>query len=118
MNNTNFGIYISRGEYQTIEKNVIINNDDGINLFDSSSNTIQLNNISRNTVGLMISGSSNSRYNIITNNLIHNNSLYGLYLDSFGNNNDIYLNNFSRNGINAYDDGSENNSGKVYRYRV
>jgi len=118
VNNTNFGIYISRGEYQTIEKNVIINNDDGINLFDSSSNTIQLNNISRNTVGLMISGSSNSRYNIITNNLIHNNSLYGLYLDSFGNNNDIYLNNFSRNGINAYDAGSENkwDYGKVGNY--
>ncbi len=111
-NNTEDGIYIFRSYNNRIQDNSIYNNtDQGIYLATCEQTTIEDNLIAGNEYGITaIAGSGDDcRYNEIVENVIINNNLYGIYLDSESSNNDIYYNNFSDNIINALDDGANNN---------
>ena len=80
------------------------NNDEGIHLYSSSSNTFSNNNANSNTGdGIWLGYSSN---NAITNNNASNNH-FGIYLYS-SSDNTIYLNDFINNTNNVYSYNSNN----------
>ena len=66
----------------------------GVFLVSASQNTISGNNITTNTIGIVLISSSD--YNNIAGNNIEQNSAYGIYVDSSSDNN-IYHNNFADN---------------------
>ncbi|MBN1802231.1 MAG: right-handed parallel beta-helix repeat-containing protein [Candidatus Lokiarchaeota archaeon] len=80
----------------------------GLYLMWCNNGTISENNASNNLeTGITLNADSSE--NIITKNLLINNDLYGMVLDSSGvKNNTIWLNSFVDNGIHAKDDGAYN----------
>ena len=88
---TGSGIFILRSRGSVISNNRIINNSEGISLYNSYSNMIFGNNITaNNNDGIFLSSSSN---NTFFDNIICSNYYNGIYLDSSSNNT------FSRNVI-------------------
>jgi parallel beta-helix repeat protein len=83
----------------------------GVALWCVSSNTISNNEIWNNERGIFliynyISTPGPIDSNIITDNLVEENTLHGIYLDSGSNSNTVHHNDIIENGIQAYDDGS------------
>ena len=70
----NIGVYIHSNN-NLITENIIINNDKGIYIYDSSYNTISNNNLTENTEGIYL---DNSNINTIDNNNIFGNK-FGMY---------------------------------------
>ena len=68
----------------------------GINLEDSSYNTITGNNITSNNCGVRLYYFSN--YNILYGNRITNNSFVGVFLQIFPNHNQVFYNEINENG--------------------
>ena len=147
MGNDNDGIYLDCSNYTKITGNTIADNDEGIYQFSSTGNkissntivnstraiylgrstgnTITLNSISNNEMGIHLYPQSNG--NIISGNIINNNTAYGIklywseenditkndiintggtgiFIEIGSNNNEIYHNNFDNNTQNAYDE--------------
>jgi parallel beta-helix repeat protein len=103
--NNLWGIELWESSNNSIIANSIINNFfGGIDLFYSSGNSISENNITSNGRGIRLFGSSN--YNIIWGNTIINNG-YGIHL-SESSHNVIYHNNFMNNSIQVYSYASTN----------
>jgi parallel beta-helix repeat protein len=72
------GICLNVADHCTISNNICSNNDIGIHLWNSSSNTITGNTVSNNCDGLSLEWDSNN--NTIIDNGISNNSYYGIDL--------------------------------------
>ncbi len=106
-NNTMNGIRLYQfSEFNTISGNNITNNkENGIRLFnDAQNNTISGNIITNNSlkgIGLWWSNENN-----ITKNLIFNNTVYGIYIDSSCVNNLQFYNSIFNNSNNAFDEGT------------
>ena len=128
-NNTVDGIYLLESNNNTISGNEALNNTgNGIFLYQSNKNNILGNTANNNSdSGILlwyslnnnVSGnyayyngksginfSTYSNYNNITENIVFNNTVYGIYLESSYN--IIYLNNFTGNDVNAMDNGTNN----------
>jgi len=87
------GIRLSNSRSCNVSYNVIIQNGHGIWIgYNSDSNIIAWNNVSRNLVGLGLIDSSN---NIITNNDIRSNTLCGIGLSNASNN--VLTSNIAKN---------------------
>lgn len=121
--NNGFGIELYNSDNNEISSNICTwNTYAGIAFYsDSDYNYFIYNDISHNNgvYGFGIWIGDNSRHNIITENMISDNSRYGVYIDSItATYNEIYLNAFIRNNgagseynpshVQAYDDGYEN----------
>ncbi|MEM4258805.1 MAG: PKD domain-containing protein [Candidatus Thermoplasmatota archaeon] len=88
----------------TVSNNIILNNKGaGISLTLSTANTIQSNVIQENQKGIHLYLGSNT--NVICENTISGNTQYGVYIvQSTGN--QLYRNDFTSNGVHAYDPGT------------
>ncbi len=133
------GIHIGFSENNEVKNNTCVNNHEaGIGVSDSSNVVVINNTLSQNGHGIILNGakSTNVSYNIITNNvehgilfsskiyiecinnIIHNNLIsentrYGVYLASFSNSTVIYHNSFRDNnpaGISQGYDSAYNNT--------
>lgn len=123
-----YGIYFFECLNNTISDNDISNNNIGITLEGSNKSTISKNAILYNNKGIEVKVVRDSYYgtilkfteeNIITENNITDNNLYGIYIDDDVSENYFYYNNFENNGgsvigenakdkgSNTWDDGSE-----------
>ncbi|MFX0136071.1 MAG: nitrous oxide reductase family maturation protein NosD [Candidatus Hodarchaeota archaeon] len=110
-NNTIYGISLFRSDNNILLENKVYNNTDtAIRVVNCEQTTIKKNLVIDNDYGIEMWAvvSDNCRYNEIVENYIINNDLYGIYIGSEASDNDIYYNNFSNNVINALDDGSNN----------
>ncbi len=117
-NNTarNDGFGFSLG-YATFSNNFLLNkaenNGQGFSLGDAQYNNITDNLINNNDYGVTLGGSRggfDTSFNIIKSNIITNNSVYGIFLGTWGLKNLIY-NNFFNNTINVLD--TERNSWNI-----
>lgn len=89
-----------------IIKNTSISHCDGMLwLIHSSGNTIENNNISDNYEGICVD--RDSSYNIINNNMISKNEIFGIIIEEYSHNNKIVNNDFIKNNVN-------NTWGQVY----
>ncbi|MHA2250547.1 MAG: right-handed parallel beta-helix repeat-containing protein [Candidatus Kariarchaeaceae archaeon] len=103
------GIQIIQSHSMLITQNRIDNSSNsGISLVHSNQNTISLNLISNNSIGLHVQGSLNT----INNNNFTDNGGYGIELEEVSSENSIVWNNFLANtqqsGSQAFDDGPNN----------
>jgi len=105
-NNNDNGICLSSSSSNTFSNNnANSNNEDGIHLYSSSNNTITNNNAnSNNGNGIWLGYSSN---NAITNNNANSNNHFGIHL-YYSSKNTIYLNDFINNTNNVYSYDSAN----------
>jgi parallel beta-helix repeat protein len=96
-------IKIYNSSYNYIDSNIILNGGfSGISISTNSCfNIITNNHITTGWEGIRIW--INSSYNIITNNIIYNNG-WGISIWEFSNNNSIYHNDFINNSEKAYDE--------------
>ena len=82
----------------TISSNTIWYNYQGILIFLAKYTTIYDNDLWRNYEGIEITGKDVSQYNTIDSNEVHQNTHWGIHLDSaienYVSNNDIYLNDY------------------------
>ncbi len=125
--NDYFGIWMLSGsDSNLINNNTVNNHDTGINIQSSDSNTVFNNtitlsttdgvNVHVNTAGNIIKKNtidndqwgihldSNADTTAITENLIINNVLRGIYIEDVDcENNEVWLNSFINNGVNAQD---------------
>jgi len=101
------GIYFLECRNNTISNNDISNNNIGILLHGANKSTISANTISNNNEGIEVKVCRNefdgtimkvAEENIITENNITDNSLYGIYVDDDVSENYFYYNNFENNG--------------------
>ena len=90
------------------------NNDEGIHLYSSSSNTFSSNNANSNSHGIYLGSSSN---NAITNNNANSNNHLGIHLH-YSCDNTIYLNDFINNtdNVHSYDSNNIWNSTEKIAY--
>lgn len=105
--NSGRGIILESSSRNTISANFVSQNeqDNGIDLFDSTNNEITRNTVSANGwAGIYLVASPS---NIITENTVSNNSVVGIHLEE-SSNNVLYRNNLLHNGLN--DEGQLNNS--------
>ena len=101
------GIIIEYGEKIYINKNNITNFDySGLYLDYTKNSTIEKNSILQNDNGIRIDYSQTHGNNIINDNLILKNQKNGIWIKSV--NNLIYNNNFGENHVNALDAGANN----------
>jgi parallel beta-helix repeat protein len=119
LSNTSIGIQLFGTEDSIIADNTVSsNNHDGINLRDSSNNTISGNDVSNNHDGINLQDSSN---NTISGNDVSNNHGYGIFLYS-SSNNTISGNTFVNDGLlvtswsyhNTVENNTVNNKPLVY----
>jgi len=98
----NSGIYLVSSTNCTISKNLLFNNRWGISAYQSCENKIVNNELSNNSIGIVIIFSSNN--NTITNNTLSLNS-GGFYLQSSSNHNTIAFNTIisNNNGIGLHE---------------
>lgn len=109
------GIYLKKGVgHCNIFDNNASNNNFGIYLDYSSSNTITNNTALYNYKSILLDGSHN---NAIMNNTVFNSNGYGIYLSS-SSNNKIYVNNFidNKNNVHSYDSNNIWNSPQLITY--
>jgi len=96
------GIFLqSSSDNNDLLSNIVTNNDDGIELRDSTNNYVFDNDIGFNDDGIELGGAP---ANTIEENNIHDNTGYGIYIRSSSTTNQIFHNNFAANGGNAYDE--------------
>lgn len=88
INNNDYGVSFSYGDYNLISENVITDNVNGIYSYAN--------------------WDYESEHNTISNNLIQDNSNIGVFINDYVNLNFIFLNCFIDNGLNAYDEGTDN----------
>jgi parallel beta-helix repeat protein len=92
-------LYVGGGAYLycsngcTIENCIVFNNQNGINLFESTDNNISHNLVEGNGVGIRIEHAPSSN-NLIRGNWILNNSKYGMYVGMHAHNNTVAENYF------------------------
>ncbi|MDH5732839.1 MAG: right-handed parallel beta-helix repeat-containing protein [Candidatus Bathyarchaeota archaeon] len=96
------GVYLDHSDYSRVENIIALNNTIGINLYESSNNTLSGNNITNSYYGVSLSRS----YNTISGNTITNNT-YGVYLYGFYNT--VSGNNITNNNCGVYLWYSDNN---------
>jgi parallel beta-helix repeat protein len=108
----NFGIYLLNSSYATITGSLITNNTYGLTLTGISCNynEISNNNISFNTVGITLNSSG---YNKITDSNISCNLNYGIWING-SDNNQIYSNSFINNTNHVYASASANQWNSSY----
>src|SRR3989344_1717727 len=95
-----------KSDFNIVENNTITGNTSGIALNFSSNNIIRNNTIIDNRHGVRANPSSNR--NVIENNTIASNELYGIYLYDKANNNSIIDNTLESNDVGAYIKSDEN----------
>ena len=104
------GIGLRNCNYVEISNNTIIENNYGIDLYESVNNTITYNSLSKNINGIIFSDYSSQ--NTVLYNMFENSTSWGMIIFDFSNNNTIHHNNFLDNnfgGISqAYDNSSFN----------
>ncbi|TXT62399.1 MAG: hypothetical protein BAJALOKI1v1_950002 [Promethearchaeota archaeon] len=106
-NNDICGINITDSESNLIDNNTLIQNQNGICLFNSRYTTISNNNITENKVGIFLDSSD---YNdILSTNQISINMYSGINLTS-SNNNEVSENNISQNDYGIYLENSDDNT--------
>ncbi|RLF59549.1 MAG: hypothetical protein DRN27_02355, partial [Thermoplasmata archaeon] len=96
------GIIIENCINNTIDHNTFLSNEDGLYLNSAEENRISDNYFYQNQNGIKVN--KNSENNRITDNVVENQSSYGIILDVSTINNYIFHNNFE-NFYNAYDEG-------------
>jgi len=106
-NNINKGISLWESNYCRVLNNTVMNNSiSGFTLYESHNNTLTSNTATVCGTGFSFSNSDNCT---LTYNSAVGNSGYGIYLDTWSDNNTLYLNRFGDNGKNnARDHGGSN----------
>ncbi len=100
-------IYIKNSDYCTVSSCIIEDSKTGIWIKSSNENTIEKNIVKNNDDdGMMITSSSSD--NTVYDNIFQNNGLRGIYIDDTSSGNTIYQNSFLSNNPNARDYGSNN----------
>ena len=108
--NAEHGIMLDRGTNNNqIINNNVYNNQDGVAIFQSSNNLIKGNNLHDNNRGVRINATYDtndvfdgvSTNNIVEQNIIQNNTQYGIYLYERGDKNNIISNQISGTGNSA-----------------
>ena len=101
------GIYLYSSSGNTLQINIANSNNNGIYLESSSGNTLSDNTASDNRDGIRLSHSSD---NVLQNNIVKSNDWwYGIYLE-YSNNNVLTDNNASNNGCGIYLESSNDNT--------
>jgi parallel beta-helix repeat protein len=107
------GIYMNNASNCVIKNSTILNisvmgncSAIGIAVFNSSGNAISNGEIINCEDGILIASGSN---NTIEANIIRNNTIVGVHIDSGGINTEIHENCFIDNELQAWDDGTDNN---------
>ena len=109
-----YAIWLDRSNGNKVISNMVVNNTDGIFVYDSRNNIVRRNTIVANQMrGVMLGGylpSGHYYNNTICGNTIQSNNI-GIDLYQYANNNKIYHNNFIDNKIQAYiDEFTSNNT--------
>jgi len=108
-----YAVWLDRSNGNEVISNVVVNNSNGIFVYDSKDNVVKVNMIAGNYKGVIIGGYlSSSHYynNTVFCNVIWNNK-FGIELYQYANYNKIYHNNFLDNEKQAYiDEFTSNNT--------
>jgi parallel beta-helix repeat protein len=108
-----YAVWLDRSNGNEVISNVVVNNSNGIFVYDSKDNVVKANTIAGNYKGVIIGGYlSSSHYynNTVFCNIIWNNK-FGIDLYQYANYNKIYHNNFLDNEKQAYiDEFTSNNT--------